>query len=143
MKKQIILLLLLLIQVVSYSQNSVLVYASRICVSDEVKVPLSNVYMDINTAFKTGGTVSFTTFMDDGYQDHTYNITKVEQGGDVTKYRCIGDDGKETALLIVYRKVTHHNVYSQDGNFCEEREDDYCILRRRTPYGYMEYRFML
>ena len=141
MKRLLIIAAAMLLSLVAYSQGNVLVYASRSCVSGETRIELQNVHMDIDTQF-TDGKVSFTVFGSNGTERYDYRITKVERGNGFVNYRCNPKGNKEDALLKVYRQTSHYNEYSENGNSCVEFTENFCVLRRRTPYGYLEYRFV-
>lgn len=126
-----------------YAQNRVFAPAFRTCVSGDTRVELSNGYIEMDTDFGESGMLLFTVFGDFGPTDYAFPVTKVEERGDAVLYRCNPMGSKEEALLIVYSDTLHYNEYSEGDNRCVEYTERYCVLRKRTPYGYLEYRFAI
>ena len=103
---------------------------------------MSNQFISIDTTFTQGDTLAFATYDGEYFCDYKFPITRVIDKGGTKIYRCNPRGNKESAMLSVLAENIHYNVYSEtDEPQCYTYTEYYGILRRRTPFGYIEYKF--
>ena len=125
-------------------ENDILVPIKTTCVVDGTKYELANRWMDIDTTFVDGDSLRFTIYSNNGPSDFSFPITSITYNGNKCIYHCNPRGNKESACLTIYTETYHYNVYQTDGEpICCQYTERYAVMRRRTSFGYMEYKFQL
>lgn len=127
----------------SYAQdNEMLVPIKTTCVVDTMKCDLATRWMVIDTTF--ADSLKFTIYSNNGSSEFAYPITRVSHNGNKCVYHCNPRGNKESACLTIYTEAYHYNVYQNNGEpICCQYTERYAVMRRRTSFGYMEYKFQL
>lgn len=127
----------------TYAQD-VLVPVKKSCVVEDTEYVLSDTWIMIDTTFVCGDSLKFSTYGVDGQIDYSFPITRIDQQGDKCTYHCNPLGNKESACLTIYTDKYHYNVYQDNGEpICYQWEDRYAVLRKRTLYGQVVYKFQL
>lgn len=109
----------------TYAQD-VLVPVKKSCVVEDTEYALSDAWIMIDTTFVCGDSLKFSTYGVDGLIDYSFPITRIDRQGDKCTYRCNPLGNKESACLTTYND-----------------KDCYAVLRKRTLYGQVVYKFLL
>lgn len=134
----------LLLGMSSYAQMSAPIQTIRSYVIDDQEIEMSNQWITIDTNYVNGDTLSFTTYDSDGDFKYTFPITRIDRDGNKCVYRCNPKGNRESASLTIFTETIHYNVYMPDGEpECYVMTEEYAILRKRTPYGHMKYKFKI
>ena len=129
----------------TYAQDSqVLVPVKKCCIVEDTEYELADTWITLDTSFVDGDSLRFTTYGVDGPIDYSFPITRIDRDGNKCTYRCNPSKSKEAACLTIYTETYHYNVYVDGGEpMCCLFTERYAILRKRTSYGHVAYKFQL